>query len=306
MPGGPSVELANDRIALSLNPDFGARVTSFTDRRTGRQWLVDGHPCEGGGDDDAAYRGREARGWDECFPTVAPCAHPAWGGPLRDHGALWGRPWAVERDGAALHARVRGPGFRFERRLTLEEATVVARYRVDATGDHALPYLWSQHCLLAARPGERIRLNGTAGPARLTGGSALQEAIPASAFTWPDLPSPRRDLSLVGAADEGLALKAYLGLAGQASAELSGPSGGIRFSVDAATVPALGLWLDYGGWPEEAPVHQVAIEPTGAAADDLVSAEALGQARWLKPGAPHEWSVRITLLDPDDLFPVSQ
>jgi hypothetical protein len=62
----------------------------------------------------------------------------------------------------------------------------------------------------------------------------------------------------------------------------------------------MGLWLDYGGWPEEKPLHQVAIEPTSAAADDLAGALALGQARWLAPRETHEWSVRLTLLDPEE------
>lgn len=298
----PLVELANEWVALSLRPDFGARVCSLTDRRTGRQWLVDGSPCEGGAGDDAPYRGREARGWDECFPTVAPCRHPAWGpARLRDHGALWGRPWLIESDDGSLAARFEAPNFRFERRLTLEEATVVAHYRLTGTGRHALPYLWSQHCLLAARRGWRIRLTGASGTARLTGGTAAGQAVPAQAIDWPHLPAPRRDLSVVGGPVDGFALKAYLILGGQAGAELSGPAGGIRFSVEAEDVPALGLWLDHGGWPEEGPVHQLAIEPTSAGADDLVSAEQLGQARLLEPGSVHEWAVRITLLAPGHL-----
>jgi galactose mutarotase-like enzyme len=295
---GPLVELANERVALALRPAFGARICTLTDRRTGRQWLVDGEPCEAA--NGASYRGREARGWDECFPTVAPCRHPAWHGVLRDHGELWGRPWTVAKAHEALDARFEGPDFRFERRLELEDAGVRAHYRVTATGSRTLPYLWSQHCLLAARPDERIRLTGVSGKVRLSGGRIGERRVPAGTIEWPALRSPDRDLTVVGSPTEGLALKAYADIQGQASAELSGAAGGIRFSMDGGDVRALGLWLDYGGWPEEGPVHQVALEPASAGADDLAAAEDLNQARRLEPGASHEWSVRLTLLGPGE------
>ena len=84
-----------------------------------------------------------------------------------------------------------------------------------------------------------------------------------------------------------------------ASARIIGPHGGLRFDWDGAEVPAIGVWLSYGGWPAEAPLHQVALEPTTGAADDLVAAQAMGQARWLLPDDTQRWSVRLTLTDPE-------
>jgi hypothetical protein len=84
---------------------------------------------------------------------------------------------------------------------------------------------------------------------------------------------------------------------------VTGPTGGIRFDWSGAGIPAFGLWLDYGGWPPGAPVHQVALEPTTAPADDLTQAEAMGHARQLAPGETHRWSVRITLTLPPARLP---
>ena len=57
-----------------------------------RTWLA-------GEAEEAAFTGERAFGWDECLPTVAPCADPLDpGGPsLRDHGDGWGRSSEVSR-----------------------------------------------------------------------------------------------------------------------------------------------------------------------------------------------------------------
>lgn len=274
------------RLGLIVSPAFGARVLTLTDRDTGRQWLMEGERV-GDTSDGAAYLGDASRGWDECFPTVLPCHHAAWGGRLRDHGLLWGRPWEVAAvDDRHLDARFRGDGIVFSRSLTLDGAAVTAAYAVSSERDGAVPYLWSQHCVLSVTPEDRLALSGQ-GRAQAAG----------RAFDWPI--HLDRDLSRVGPPDEGSSLKAYAPTPGPAVAEVLGLDGGLRFHWAGPEVPALGVWLDYGGWPAEGPVHQVALEPTTGEADDLVGAEAIGQARWLEPGETHRWSVRLTVTDPD-------
>ena len=100
---------------------------------------------------------------------------------------------------------------------------------------------------------------------------------------------------MVGAPDDGFALKAYAVAHDTASAAVVGPNGGIRFDWLARDIGAFGLWLDYAGWPPGAPVHQIALEPTTAPVDDLAQADRIGKARLLAPGKSHHWSVRITM-----------
>lgn len=151
--------IANERLNLTLEPAFGARVTTLTDVVTGRQWLVDGPLCEETGD-DAVYGASQARGWDECFPTVARCVHPTWGS-LRDHGDLWGRQWEViQASPQRVETRYSARSFDFTRVLTLDGATITADYCATNKGQDELPFLWSQHCLLATTPGDEIMLSG--------------------------------------------------------------------------------------------------------------------------------------------------
>jgi galactose mutarotase-like enzyme len=269
--------LENDHLALTMRTDFGARITTLTDRATQRQWLVPGDCIAGD-----TYLGDQARGWDECFPTVAPCDHTAWGGRLRDHGLLWGRPWRASGDGEMCTAVCHDARFTFSRTLRLTGPNLTADYCATNLSDSPLPYLWSQHALLSTTPADRIVLRGV--------GSMTAGGQP---IAWPS--HPQRDLSTIGTLDERFALKAYAQSADTAAAEIAGPDGGIRFEWSGAQVSAFGLWLDYGGWPRCNPVHQVALEPTTAPANDLAQAEHIGCARLLAPGESHSWSVRISM-----------
>ncbi|OJF90257.1 hypothetical protein AX760_24385 [Pararhizobium antarcticum] len=160
----------------------------------------------------------------------------------------------------------------------------MAAYAVTNTSPAAFTYLWSQHCLLATTPQDRIALSGCC---TMTAGD-----LP---YIWPAY--RERDLRVIGPASDGFALKSYALSSAGGSAEIVNPRGGIQFSWDG--VPAFGLWLSYGGWPAVDPVHQVALEPTTASADHLCAAEAIGQAKTLRPQATHRWSVRMTLTSPN-------
>lgn len=274
--------LENEHVALTLTPHFGARVTSLIDKRTGRNWLVPGD-LVGGAGNESAFGGQEARGWDECYPTVGRCASIAWRRTLRDHGDLWGRPWTCTQTQQAIAATYVDERTRFTRTLTLEGLCIVASYKVTNARDTLLPTLWSQHCLLACEPGERLTLEG------ISGLQARGQAI--------DLVNvDGTDFTKVHDTASGLALKAYGAVDGRARVSIMGEKGGIAFSWDAQDAAFVGLWLDYGGWPEDSPVHQVAIEPTTSPTDDLSGALAGEHALWLKPAQSRRWQTAITLL----------
>lgn len=277
-----TLQFGNDRVAMELAPDFGARVISLIDRRTGRDWLVTG-ACVGEQDDAAVFGGPNACGWDECFPTVAPCPAAEWGGNLRDHGDMWGRPWHVTSTNDKLHAEYRNSMFSFCRELQLDGASVVASYQVENLSPHPLPYLWSQHLLLAAQADETITLSGIEDLAGADGN-----------LPWPVTPEGH-DNSLVQGIEAGFAHKAYGRCVGTATAGLSSTQGNIRLIWEAAAVPFFGLWRCWGGWPADAAVHQLALEPTTGPVDHLADAQADGSVRSLAPGNIQQWSIIIEL-----------
>jgi galactose mutarotase-like enzyme len=274
--------LENEYVELTLAPQFGARVTSLIDKRTGRDWLVQGD-LVGRQDNEAPFLGPQAYGWDECYPTVGRCMSIAWRRTLRDHGDLWGRSWQCARTPDGISATYTDDQIRFTRTLALEGTSIVAAYKATNANETLMPTLWSQHCLLACLPGERLTLEG------ITDIRADGQPI--------DLTNvDGTDFTTVHDLDSRLALKAYGSLTDQARISIAGDKGGIAFSWNAEDAAYVGLWLDYGGWPEDAPVHQVAIEPTTSPTDDLAGALAGEHAIWLKPVQSRSWTSTITLL----------
>lgn len=293
------LRLANDQVCLEVVPEFGARVTKLIDRQTGRDWLVPGRPV-GSSADHAIYGGFQARGWDECFPTVAPCFDESRNQTLRDHGDLWGRPWDCRVEDTVLSSTLSSEVVRFSRQLKLDGRTVTATYDVANIGAETLTYMWSQHCLLATGPDDKIDLQGI-GEMTVTGGAASGDAVEERQFRWPRLSDARPDLSRIEPISAEFYLKAYAPVHGQPNAVISGSKGAIAFSWSAQEMPYLGLWLDYGGWPDDCPVHQIAIEPTTAPADHLTAARASGQSRTLNPNDRHRWTITLALT-PDMSF----
>jgi hypothetical protein len=286
---------------------MGARVVSLVDRRSDREWLVQGVPAAPGADwasDDAVFGGEEAFGWDECLPTVSPCPDPLdpGGRLLRDHGEQWGRDTEVTRDGDAVSATwpsSRWP-YTFRRSLRIDGEAVVADYELTPTADRAIPFLWSMHALLALPPGARLVVTPPR-PARLT--HHIGFGLPADpgeiAVPWPD-GAPER-LDVVRPITAGQAAKLYLDARDIDRVAARDPDGGeLRFGWDRDVAPTLGVWLAYGGWPAGGPPrHQVALEPTTSPDDDLAGALAARRARWVEPGRVVRWSVRVALGAPD-------
>jgi hypothetical protein len=135
---GGIFELGVGRVGLTVDPAYGARVMSLTDRAMGRQWLLEG-PRTDDTSDSAAYLGEASRGGDECFPTILPCHHAAWGTRLRDHGLLWGRHGRSSRRMIDNSSTLSGEGIVFSRRLTLVGAVVTASYTVTSEREGPFP-----------------------------------------------------------------------------------------------------------------------------------------------------------------------
>ncbi|HEY4200127.1 MAG TPA: hypothetical protein VGM83_06165 [Devosiaceae bacterium] len=288
--------LENEHIRLAVRPERGARVVSFIDKRTGREWLVQGEHISPTGE-DARFGPDAAIGWDECFPTVIPWNAEAtpWRRHLRDHGDVWGRPWAVDvATGTRLTTRYASEDFTFIRTLDLEGRALRCRYEVSTTRTQALPFAWAMHGLLAVTPEDRIVLPGIrivdAGYLNWRGERRLLQS-----FSWPGPGGVLRlPLNVVHPAETQLAAKLYAKMPDSALASVGNESGWLDFSWDADELPYAGLWLNYGGWPAPGTVHHISIEPTTTPGDSPVDFEPGRQPRTLHADKPASWSITLT------------
>lgn len=273
-----SLTLETDILRLVLLPEAGARVIELTDRRSGRNWV---HPVPSPAPLDAPKGGDifvgRGCGWDECFPTIAADRE---GGAPRDHGDLWDRPHACEVGTNSILSTYVGTGYRFQRRLSVTGNMVKADYNVarPADSDGPMPWIWSQHFILNARPGEQILLDG------------LDPAVP-------NLHPGLADLEVPGI-EAGIVQKTYAPARSSAAPGVSGTEGTIRFRWDGAQIGWCGLWLSFGGRPAHAQVHRMAIEPATAPAESITAARTKGGLRTLMPGEHAAWSLTICLDPP--------
>jgi galactose mutarotase-like enzyme len=292
------VVIESEAMRVGVLPTYGARVVSLFDKATGREWIAGGGQSANSGE-DAVYGGDEAAGWDECFPTVSPCdaTDTTWRRRLRDHGELWGRAWSVDRHTPdALTTSYATAAFRFSRTLSVVGPALQVSYAVENRTAEDMPYLWALHGLLALTSDDRVILPGVT-EVGATYLALAGHALHADAMPWPDtndvLPFP---LDAVQPATRQFAGKFYAhGIAGRQAAVGHGRqwlSIGWDESID-----DLGLWFNYGGWPQVPGGYHGAIEPTTASADHLGEALRSGNAAWIAPGATASWTITLTLKD---------
>ena len=286
--------IESELVRVGVAPDFGARVVSLLDKRNGREWMTQGDRSPAVGE-DAVYGGREAVGWDECFPTVGVWdgTGTAWGRRLRDHGDLWGRPWQVDSSGPLeLTTTYANESFTFRRTLMLEGAALTARYDVTNHLEAQLPYLWALHSLFAVRPGDQIDLGGV----REVHASFMAEngrMLGDGKVAWLDK-DDRVSFPLIEVQPPSALFAGKFLVADRPAsrARLGQPGQWLEIEWD-ERLASIGIWLTYGAWPQAGGHHEVAIEPTSSPANDLGEAISAG-AMPLAPGERREWQVTLT------------
>ncbi len=258
-----------------------------------------------------AFDEGDASGWDECLPSVAACAVNTEAGKAEvpDHGDLWRVEWQpMVRE--AHSVTYRGECFslplRLERTLTLTERssgwTLSLDYSVTNLSAERVPWSWAAHPLFAVEEGDRIVLPESITSLRLEGSGGGRLGKGGDLVAWPTArlaDGSQIDLRLADAPESGIGDKLFAGpLPGSEEwCALERPSVGFRIRVtfDAEATPYLGLWICYGGWPENSGPKQmcVAMEPATAPVDSLaVSGE---WSRVLEAGDCFSWPMEVEI-----------
>lgn len=140
------IELANDRLRVTVLPELGGKISRLTSLTSGREWLWRNPalPYRRAEPGDSYVALHDTGGIDECFPEV--------------HGEVFGRPWTVAQGGAALGFA--SSGYRLERGLRLRESSLELEYALENRSERELSFVWCLHALLAIEPGMRLELPG--------------------------------------------------------------------------------------------------------------------------------------------------
>jgi galactose mutarotase-like enzyme len=246
------------------------------------------------------FEDSDASGWDECLPSVAACEVQTAAGPAKipDHGDFWQVPWQVTsqtKNALTISADAFSLPLRFTRTLHLDGNSLRIDYRIRNLSHAPLEYLWSAHPLFAVDPGDRILLPASVTEVTVEGSAHNRLGSKGTKQSWPK--NAITDFSIAGKiTDEtGDKLFAVSPPEGWCALERKRLKRRIELCFDPNQLPHLGLWLCYGGWPENAASRQqcVALEPCTAEGDSLETAMKQGRAPKLNPGAEDHWSLEF-------------
>jgi len=253
----------------------------------------------------------DASGFDECLPSVSACeiVTPLGTASIPDHGEFWRLPCTIKSETPQeIHLTARGTALplRFDRKLRLAEspqsktATLSVEYEVENVGREEIPYVWCAHPLFAVDPGDRILLPPSVTEVTVEGSAGGRLGANGTVHSWPLARLATGNLvplDVAGHVSDNIGDKIYAAAPSEGWCAIERKRAGLRVQVefDSARSPYLGLWLCYGGWPENGARKQycVALEPCTSPVDSLAAAVKARRARILAPGQCDFWWMRI-------------
>lgn len=306
--GSENVVISVPGCSVTVLPALGGKISSIC---VGSQELLQKplHP-RGPRNQTMSFEESDAGGWDECLPSVAACSIETAAGTanIPDHGDLWRVPWELleaTNDSVTMRARCFSLPLVMTRTMLLTSTAngwrLQVLYSLTNHGIYTVPWSWAAHPLFTCLPGDRLSLPAEIKSLRLEGSRDQRLGSGGSMISWPLAKTQggsSHDLSLAYAPDAGFGDKLFAGPVGEAWCTLHRPSVGLDVTTrfDPAITPWIGLWLCYGGWPENGDgPHQVCIapEPTTAPVDSL--AETGEWSRSLEAGETVNWPMEVTI-----------
>jgi galactose mutarotase-like enzyme len=299
------IVLENSTMRVTVLPALGGKIASIVVLPGGEELLQ--QPLQ-----PYALRTRymtfdasDASGWDECLPSVAACEVQTASGTVSvpDHGDFWQVEWeTISHDGNGLEISADGFSLplRFNKILHLDGNRLRVDYRLLNLSDEIVEYVWSAHPLFAVEQGDRIVLPDLIREVTVEGSAQQRLGKSGRKQAWPIAATANgdhSDLSVAGNITDGVGDKVFAASPheGWCAIERKGLKRRIELRFDPQESPWLGLWICYGGWPENGARRQqcVALEACTAEGDSLAVAAKQGRARSLSPRAEHRWSLEF-------------
>ncbi|HKK25210.1 MAG TPA: DUF5107 domain-containing protein [Gracilimonas sp.] len=301
------VVLENETLRITLFPELGGKMTRLENKETGTQFMKQYVESEGelkppkiGFDFMPPY----AYGFDECFPTVAPSSYLFNERVIQlpDHGELWAQEWDYEVDENRIVLKASGVNFlyEFEKEIELKGSNIEIRYTVKNDSYRAFDYLWSSHPLLEVDDQDELLIDQEVDKVSIHETNE-EGQISKKESEWPFVRGGKTDFSIVQAQSSGHAMKLFAERVkkGRAGLYRKQSDETILFEFDVDKTPHLGIWLCYGGWPEEADIgsYTVALEPATASFDKLSDAIDHRENKVIEPGENHTWNMSMKVIN---------
>ena len=299
--------LANNHLRVEILPALGGKLSSLSLAGSGGELLQAPLKPYAARTATEPFDSADGSGWDECLPSIGPCeiAYGDNSASVQDHGDFWRIPFTIDQcDGTRLSMHAEGTSLplRFTRALRLEGPVLYLDYAVENTASLPVPYGWSTHPLFAVEPYDRIHLPASVRQITAAASANGRLGRAGSTHSWPHtvnaLDGEPLDLSLGGSIEDGVGDKLILASPpeGWAALERKTLRTLLTLRFDPAALPFLGLWICYGGWPNDPHAQKgytVALEPCNLPIDSLAASLAQGAGAELAPGEQQHWKLQL-------------
>lgn len=297
--------LRSEELEVHVLPREGSRIASLRSRSSGLEFLTQSHrqgpyPSQGL---DTPFQAGSCAGIEECLPSVGPCGSEADGGPVPDHGDFWQLQWDVLQSTDHV-LTIEAQGFsrllQLRKTLTLQGNQLHVAYSIRNMADVPQSFLYACHPLFAVDPGDTVILPDCVQTLRLDYSRHSRLGFAGDNVRWPEANSGVQ-LDHVLAADAGTADMLYTGRLsiGECAIQRKATGQMMRVLFPVETLPYLGVWLCYGGWPDDTTEHSqyaVALEPTTAPWNTLAQAQTERAATTLIPGGTYEFEITFQVV----------
>jgi hypothetical protein len=301
--------LENHLLKVVILPDNGGKLASIKCQRTETEFLLRGSRYERVAEFGpfARFEESDCAGWDECLPTVSASRPMGGGASIPDHGDFWRLPWNIVPTNAPNELSLEAYGFsrplRFRKLISLEANELTICYEIENTGYAQVEILYASHPLFCIDAKDQIVLPSEITTLTLLESRGNRIGAPGDKVSWPmhRHEAFTFDLQTVGQLTDRTAEMLYSGrlTRGVAGLYRNVSRHGLLLRFDTADLPYLGLWLCYGGWPENGPLsswqYALAFEPTTAPHGSLSDAICALQARTLGVGEVFSFSLHLSI-----------
>ena len=294
--------LENDYMKVAVIPELGAKIAQIKDKHANYEWLWEDptRPLRARQVIDK-YEEHDVSGFDECFPNIGISSYPGDHNlTLPDHGELWSQSWscAVTNDSIISTARVKVLPYKFERKITLKDRSLVFSYAIENTGQESFKGFWSAHPLFNAVEEMQILLSGNPPMTKEFGFSGRMGSDGADGYlghldtyTWQHTAGESGrgyDLSQVTLA-EPLTDKVVVSTPDDGVITLLNPRHkcSVRFLLNPREIPYVGICFNLDAWPFTGDkARWLAIEPSLGATDKLDESDRISEVPIFSPNKP--------------------
>lgn len=302
--------LENDFLKVSVIPELGAKIAQIKDKHANYEWLWEDptRPLRARQETDK-YDEHDISGFDECFPNIGISSYP--GDPsltLPDHGELWSQAWSCQTTSDSILTTARGKvlPYKFERKITLKDRSLVFSYVIENTGQESFKGFWSAHPLFNAIEGMQILLNGNRPMIKEFGFSGRMGSDGVDGYEghldtyiWPNTigeSGKSYDLSQVTLA-EPLTDKVVVSTPDDGVITLLNPQHNcsVQFTFDSQEIPYIGICFNLDAWPITGrKARWLAIEPSLGPTDKLDESDRMSEVPIFSANRPVTFGFMLT------------